>query len=83
MTSLKHTGKLWNTLQWDNSISSHFGPALSAVYGAIGNCTILSETCVLHKSVCPQTFQKTWMAICWSFNIPTMLFYEAGESERE
>lgn len=39
-------------LQWDNSLSSHFGPALSAVYDAIGNCTILSKTCVLHNSVC-------------------------------
>lgn len=58
MTSLEYTGKLWNMSQWYNSINSDFGTALSAVCGAIGICTILSETCVLHKSVCVTDLPK-------------------------
>lgn len=41
-------------------------PALSALYGAIGDCSIQSECCVLHIYVYvhrPVTFQKTWMTI--------------------
>lgn len=61
--------------QWDNSISSDFGPALPALYGAIGNCTILTKTCVLHNSMCVyRPSERPGWQICWCLQHPNNAF---------
>lgn len=68
-------------LQWDNSISSDFGPALPALYGIapfLARPVSYITLCV--STDLPKDLDGKYVDLC---NIPAMLFYEVGESQRE